>query len=36
MTDTDIVDINNIEDLRREDVAASLLGDFEKLKCLMD
>lgn len=36
MTDTDVVDINNIEDLRREDVAASLAGDFEKLKSLMD
>jgi ketosteroid isomerase-like protein len=34
--DTYIEDIANIEDLHRQDVAASKAGEFEKLKSLMD
>jgi ketosteroid isomerase-like protein len=36
VTDTFAEDIANIEDLRRRDVAASLAGEFENLKSLMD
>ena len=36
MDDTYIEDIANIEELRRQDVAASKAGEFEKLKSLMD
>ena len=36
VTDNYLADISSIEDLRREDVAASIAGDFDKLKSLMD
>ena len=36
VTDNCVADISGIKNLRREDVAASLVGDFDKLKSLMD